>query len=54
MLICLDAIAPHMRLNTLEKVYVCMRDRRPEISLPEELRLKALVPLNRMLELSAA
>ncbi|MBE3132356.1 MAG: quinolinate synthase NadA, partial [Acidobacteria bacterium] len=35
-------------------VYLCMRDRRPEISLPEDLRRKALVPLNRMLELSGA
>lgn len=43
---------PWMRLNTLEKVYLCMRDRRPEISLPEDLRLKALVPLTRMLEQS--
>ena len=45
---------PYMRLNTLEKVYLCMRDRRPEITLPEDLRLRALVPLERMLEMSAA
>ena len=44
---------PYMRLNTLEKVYLCMRDRLPEISLPEDLRVKCLVPLQRMLELSA-
>jgi quinolinate synthase len=44
---------PYMRLNTLEKVYRCMRDRQPEISLPEDLRLKCLVPLQRMLEMSA-
>jgi quinolinate synthase len=43
---------PHMRLNTLEKVYLCMRDRRPEITMPEDLRAKALAPLQRMLELS--
>jgi quinolinate synthase len=42
-----------MRLNTLEKVHACMRDRRPEISMPEQLRLKCLVPLKRMLEMSA-
>jgi quinolinate synthase len=44
---------PHMKLNTLEKLYLCMRDRRPEISLDEEIRRRALVPLERMLEISA-
>src|SRR5512140_2212068 len=43
---------PYMRLNTLEKLYLCMRDRRPEMSLDEDLRLKSLVPLHRMLEMS--
>jgi quinolinate synthase len=45
---------PYMRLNTLEKVYLCMRDRRPEIVLQEDRRLKALAPLERMLEMSAS
>jgi quinolinate synthase len=45
---------PHMRLNTLEKIYLCMRDRRPEIILNEELRLKALAPVEKMLALSAS
>jgi quinolinate synthase len=43
---------PHMKLNTLEKMYLALRDLRPRIELPEELRLRALVPLQRMLELS--
>ena len=43
---------PHMRLNTLEKLYRAMRDRTPEITLPEDLRLAALRPIQRMLELS--
>jgi quinolinate synthase len=43
-----------MRLNTLEKVYLCMRDRAPEIVVPADLRLRALKPLERMLEMSAA
>ena len=43
-----------MRLNTLEKVYLCMRDRRPEITMPEDLRRRCLAPLQRMLEISAA
>lgn len=43
---------PYMRLNTLEKVYLCMRARAPVVSLPEELRVRARVPLDRMLALS--
>jgi quinolinate synthase len=42
-----------MRLNSLEKLYLCMRDRRPEIVLAEDLRVRALKPVQRMLELSA-
>ncbi|MEB3289861.1 MAG: quinolinate synthase NadA [Leptolyngbya sp.] len=44
---------PHMRLNTLEKLYLAMKTRQPEITLPEELRLAALAPMQRMLEMSA-
>jgi quinolinate synthase len=43
---------PYMKLNTLEKLYLCMRDKKPEITLPEDIRQKALVPLERMLEWS--
>ena len=43
---------PFMKLNTLEKLYLCLRDERPEIVLPEEMRLAAQMPLLRMLELS--
>jgi quinolinate synthase len=41
-----------MRLNSLEKLYLCLRDRTPEITLDEELRKRALVPVERMLALS--
>ena len=43
---------PFMKLNTVEKLYLCLRDERPEIVLPEELRRAAEKPLLRMLELS--
>jgi len=43
---------PFMKLNTLEKLYLCLRDERPEIILPEELRKAAEKPLLRMLEFS--
>ena len=44
---------PYMRLNTLEKVYQCMRDGLPSITMAEDLRIRALKPLQRMLDLSA-
>lgn len=44
---------PHMRLNTLEKVYRSMRDRQPEIVLPPAIATAALRPIQRMLEMSA-
>jgi quinolinate synthase len=43
---------PYMRLNTLEKLYLCLRDLEPEVTVPDELRAKALRPIERMLELS--
>ena len=43
---------PYMKLNTLEKLYLCMKHRAPEITLDEELRLLALRPIQRMLEMS--
>ncbi|RIL01374.1 MAG: quinolinate synthase [Proteobacteria bacterium] len=44
---------PYMRLNTLEKLYLCLRDLRPEVTVPEDVRVRALRPLERMLELSS-
>ncbi|MEC4986639.1 MAG: quinolinate synthase NadA [Oscillatoria sp. PMC 1068.18] len=43
---------PHMRLNTLEKIYLAMKNRTPEIILPEEIRKAALKPMQRMLAMS--
>jgi len=43
---------PFMRLNTLEKLYLALRDMNPQVSVPEEIRLKALKPIELMLELS--
>jgi quinolinate synthase len=42
---------PHMKLNTLEKLYLCLRDREPRIEMDEGLRQRALAPLARMLAL---
>jgi quinolinate synthase len=43
---------PHMKLNTLEKVYLCMEYELPEIRMEESLRLAARKPIDRMLEIS--
>jgi quinolinate synthase len=43
---------PYMRLNTLEKLYLCLRDLTPRLEMPEDLRLAAAKPIERMLELS--
>jgi quinolinate synthase len=44
---------PHMKRNTLEKVYLCMKYEQPEIIMDEELRMQAKRSLDRMLEISA-
>jgi quinolinate synthase len=44
---------PHMRRNTLEKLYLCLRDLSPRLEMREELRAAAEKPITRMLELSA-
>lgn len=43
---------PHMRLNTLEKLYLAMKNRSPEITMPEDIRVAALRPIQRMLAMS--
>jgi quinolinate synthase len=44
---------PHMKLNSLEKLYLCMEYETPEITMDEELRLAAKKPIERMLDISA-
>jgi quinolinate synthase len=43
---------PYMKKNTLEKLYLCMANRAPEVAIAEALRVRALQPITRMLELS--
>ena len=50
---CSCNLCPYMRRNTLEKVYLCLRDLQPQIDVPEATRVKALKPIQRMLEMSA-
>ncbi len=43
---------PHMRLNTIDKMIAALENMQPELLMDEEVRLKALKPLEKMLELS--
>jgi quinolinate synthase len=43
---------PYMKLNTMEKLYLCMKNRTPEILLDDDLIKRALIPIQRMMEMS--
>lgn len=45
-------MCPFMALNTMQKLYLALRDEKPEIIMDEDVRLRALKPLERMLEMS--
>jgi quinolinate synthase len=49
---CACNLCPYMKKNTIEKVYLALRDERPELTLPEDVRQGAERALQRMLELS--
>jgi len=44
---------PHMKRNTLEKLYLCLKNELPEVTIPMDIILKAKKPIERMLEISA-
>jgi len=50
---CVCNDCPHMKLNTLEKLYLCMQYEQPELVMEEELMVAAKRPIRRMLEISA-
>jgi quinolinate synthase len=50
---CACNVCPHMKRNTLEKLYLCMRDLAPQVDVAEATRLRALRPIQRMLDMSA-
>jgi quinolinate synthase len=47
------SVCRQMKLNTLDRMYLCMLNRKPEITVDENLREGALKPIRRMLEMSA-
>jgi len=44
---------PHMKRNTLEKLYLCLKNESPEIEVPRHIIERAVKPIERMLEISA-
>ena len=44
---------PHMKRNTLEKLYLCIKNGIPEVTVPEDIIKKARLPIERMLDISA-
>ena len=44
---------PHMKRNTLEKLYLCIKNEVPEITVPQHIIERAVKPIERMLEISA-
>jgi quinolinate synthase len=49
---CACAVCPHMRRNTLRKLWLCMRDMKPEIDVAPQIAEKARRSVERMLEIS--
>ena len=49
---CACSECAYMKLNTLEKLYYCIKNENPKVELTEQLRVNALKPLERMLEIS--
>ena len=49
---CACSECAYMKVNTLEKLYKCLKNESPEITVSKDIREKALVPIERMLELS--
>ena len=44
---------PHMKRNTLEKLYLCIKNGLPEVTVPADIIKRAQLPIERMLDISA-
>jgi len=49
---CACSECAYMKVNTLQKLYDCLKNESPKIEVSKEIREKALIPINRMLDLS--
>jgi len=50
---CACSECPYMKMNNMKKLYLCMKYELPEIHVPENIQKKALIPIQRMLDISA-
>jgi len=50
---CACSECPYMRMNNMKKLYLCMKYELPEIHVSEEIQKKALIPIQKMLDISA-
>jgi len=50
---CSCSECPYMKMNTMKKLYLCMKHELPEVFVPEDIRKKALIPIQKMLEISS-
>jgi quinolinate synthase len=49
---CSCNVCPYMKKNTLAKLYLALRDLQPQVDVPEPVRVRALQPIQRMLDMS--
>ena len=50
---CSCSECPYMKMNTMKKLYLCMKYELPAVQVPEDVRKKALIPIQKMLEISS-
>ncbi len=50
---CACSECPYMKMNNMKKLYLCMKYELPEIHVSEEIQKKALIPIQRMLDISS-
>ncbi len=50
---CACSECPYMKMNTMKKLYLCMKYELPEVNVPEAIQKKALIPIQRMLDISS-
>jgi quinolinate synthase len=50
---CACSECPYMKMNTMKKLYLCMKYELPEIHVPEDIQKQALIPIQRMLDISS-
>jgi quinolinate synthase len=48
------AVCPNMKLTTLESVLLSLQDMSPQVKVPEEIRVRAGISIERMLEISGS